>query len=682
MKLTRSTIFITTVIVLTILAHFNIAAAPEGAQKSAYPNTNEAAITTVLLKKSKFKAPLLSQILREQLSHRRLRKSDFLELFKYGVYQMSRGEAEQMFYFIDSNKDDMIDMGEWAAFGTLFIKPFEACDTSNNYLLELKEFKYCYDKDPKTKVIEFRRRQQKTRYELLMDTISTRGRSVVNFIDYVFLRRALFGWMNCHSSNKYIALSAFKCAVSTAIPQKLLIKYHIEKIYFSGKKLANDKNLLQLDFISYLRTLQFTYVFSIVGLPHDTPAPMIEKSQFNKAIREDRIPMNINEEEVEIWYKLIDSTPFVTAGNVRNKYMDFDTFCFFYNYHRIFYKYNMEKPLQISKDEVMKAMGDTYWPDEVLQSLDVAHTEFTEPQYMEVTNILQRLRLNERDFYNRSFLELSSEKKEAKAVKTVAATESAIKSNLALLCKAVSANKAKKVKVAQDTSLSTASLHNKTTIENNYWDKKPNMANRKVYFDTMTGIDKRYWTQEIFFKAALLSNFFVDILGEDAQHDKNWIIGVSQFIDVAPHHWETAIPTIGLHMRSNHKFYKSLPHELDLDIIGFIQMENFDRKVQTHKTDSTERINEGSLKIIMKDYGMINMPDTIIDLTAKGNDILGRRMFDPKTTLTNIITIQAAAGDDIRSKGRIKEFGLKKNADPSRAFNDESGKRFFASPLV
>ena len=409
MKLTRSTILITTLIVLTILATFTTSAAPAGAQKSAYPNQFEPAISTPLLKKAEFKAPLLSQILREQLSHRRLRKSDFLELFKYGMYQMSRGEAEQMFYFIDQNKDDMIDMSEWGAFVTLFVKPFEACDTQHNYLLEPKEFKVCYDKDPKTKVIEFRRRQQKDKYVLMMDTISTRGRSVVNFMDYVFLRRALFGWMNCHSSNKYIALSAFKCAVREAIPQKYRIKYHFEKIYMVGKRLANDRNLLQLDFISYLRTLQFTYVFSIIGLPHDTP--MIEKSQFVKAIREDRIPMNINEEEVNIWYNLSDSTPF----NI-NKYLNFDTFCFFYNYHRIFYKYNMEKPLQISKDEVMKAMGDTYWPEEVLQALDIATTDFTEPQYLEVTNILQRLRVNERDFYIRSFLELSSEKEDTKAV--------------------------------------------------------------------------------------------------------------------------------------------------------------------------------------------------------------------------------------------------------------------------
>ena len=398
MKLDKKTLLINALIVLTILVHITLCGEPKGAQKSAYPNEFEPAISTPLLKKANFKAPLMSAALRETLAHRRLRKSDFLELFHYGMYELTRGETEQLFNFVDQNKDDMIDKGEWGAFTQLFILPFEACDMSHNYLIEPKEFKTCFDKDPKTKLVSFRRRQEKDKYTLMMDVISTRGRSVVNFADYVFLRKALFGWQNCHSSNKYIALSQFKCAFRESLPQKYHLKYHYEKIYFVGKKLANDRNLIQLDFVTYLRTLHFAYVFSIIGLPHDTP--VIEKSQFIKAIREDRIPMNINEAEVNIWYDLIDSTPFRI-----NKLMGFDAFAFFYNYHRIFYKYNMERPLQISKDEVLKSMNDTYFPEEVLQALDVSTTNFSEPQYLEVSNIVARTRLNERDFYIRSFLQ-------------------------------------------------------------------------------------------------------------------------------------------------------------------------------------------------------------------------------------------------------------------------------------
>ena len=60
-----------------------------------------------------------------------------------------------------------------------------------------------------------------------------------------------------------------------------------------------------------VRTLNFAYVFSIISLPNDTP--VVEKTQFIKAIREDRIPMNINEDEVNIWFNLIKSNPFKTT---------------------------------------------------------------------------------------------------------------------------------------------------------------------------------------------------------------------------------------------------------------------------------------------------------------------------------------------------------------------------------
>merc|ERR1711957_78992 len=128
----------------------------------------------------------------------------------------------------------------------------------------------------------------------------------------------------------------------------------------------------------------------------------------------------------------IDSTPFRI-----NKLMGFDAFAFFHGYHRIFYKYNMERPLQISKDEVLKSMNDTYFPEEVLQALDVSTTNFSEPQYLEVSNIVARTRLNERDFYIRSFLQTDDKTNEKAEIKE------------------------EKFRFKQDASMHTPSLYNK-----------------------------------------------------------------------------------------------------------------------------------------------------------------------------------------------------------------------------
>jgi hypothetical protein len=473
-----------------------------------------------------------------------------------------------------------------------------------------------------------------------MDVLSTRGKSIVNFADYLFLRRALFGWVNCHSSNKYMAMSQFKCAMKQAIPQKYHLKNHYEKVYKVGLTLSNDRNLIQLDFVTYLRTLHFAYVFGVLGLPHDTP--VLEKSQFIKAIREDRLPLNWSEEEINIIYDLIDATPFKI-----NKYMNFDAWSFFYNLHRIFFKYNQEKPLQISKVELLTALKDEYFPIEFLLALDDSKTNFKEPQYLEVSVILQRLRLNERDFYF-SFKQIQEELS------------------------------AKDMRFKQDSSLTTTSFWNQTTKNSTFWDVKLNETNRDIFFSTMTSNDKKFWNIEIYYRSMVLCNFFTTLHGED---DKLWLIGAPRFVEETSRLYELLVPPFGLKLRKNYNFYKNLPRDIQIDILSYLAIENFEFKVNTHKNDSNNLINESLLKIILKDFGMLNMPDQVVDLSQKNFDTLRRRVFEPIETLRNIIIVHTAAGDNVRSLERVATYGLKANTDPSRAYNDHS-RRFLSSPLA
>jgi len=586
----------------------------------------------------------MSRSLFERDPKRKLRKTDFLEIFRYGLYQLTRGETEQIFSFADLNHDDMIDSDEWNAFTTLYILPFEACDLNKSYIIEAKEFGECFDKDPKSTVVTFRRRYQEKRHEMLMEVVSTRGKSIVNFSDYVFLRRALFGWLNCHSSNKYMAMSQFKCAMKQAIPQKYHLKFHYEKVYKVGLSLANDRNLIQLDFISYLRALHFSYVFGVLGLPHDTP--VLEKSQFVKAIREDRLPLNWSEEEINIIFDLIDATPFKI-----NKYMNFDAWSFFYNLHRIFFKYNEEKPLQISKSEMLLALKDQYFPTEFLMAIDSSKALFTESQYMEVSVILQRLRLNEKDFYF-SFKQAQEQNMKELSIKDL--------------------------RFKQDASLTTNSFWNKTTINSTFWDIDANETNREIFFSTMTSNDKKFWNLEIYYRAMVLTNFFTTLHGID---DNIWLIGAPKFVDETSKLYETVVPPFGMNLRKNYNFYKNLPREIQIDVLSFLAIENYFFKINSHKNDSNNLINESILKIILKDYGMINMPDQVLDLSQKNYDTLRRRVYEIHETLKNIIIVHTAAGDNVRSLDRLTTYGLKANTDPSRKFNDHS-RRFLSSPLV
>ena len=268
------------------------------------------------VKPTGFSAPLFSKSLLESDPTRKLKKADFIETIKYALFQITRGELEQIFTFVDANKDDLVEAKEWDGFVALFVLPFEACDADKNHLLNEAEWTACFDADPKSKLIEFRRRYVEKRHKLMMDVVSTRGKSDINFPDYLFIRKALYGWMSCHSSAKFIAKSHFKCAISSALPQKYHLKQDYERIYESGLKLAADRNLIQLDFISYLRAAYVTYMFGILNLPGDSSG--LEKGHWIKAIKEDRTPNNFEESEINYIYDLVNNSPLTKLNTVAN----------------------------------------------------------------------------------------------------------------------------------------------------------------------------------------------------------------------------------------------------------------------------------------------------------------------------------------------------------------------------
>jgi len=416
-------------------------------QNQTFPNSYEAATSSQVLGKAQYQAPPLSKALLESDPTRKMRKPDFIENLKYALYQMTRGEAEQIFTFVDQNKDDMIDHKEWDAFVALFILPFEACDSNKNYVLELKEFEACFNADPKSKLITFRRRYEADKFRIMINSVSNRGADELNFANYLFLRKALFGWKQCHSNAKYIAKSHFKCALGTAIPQKYYARNDVENIYNVGLRWSADRNLIELDFISYLRVLYSTYIFGVFNMPNDTA--YLEKQQFIKAVKEDRLPNNFEEAEIDQIYELVNNSPTVKINKVSS--IDFATWCFFYGHHRRFNQYSIEKPLQLNLAEFQKMLVDPFVSKEVLLAIDSSFTRFSEAAYQEASLVLQKYRLNEKDFFYARF--------------------------------------------KQDASAAGNSAHIGKTTNATYYSVTSNPANREVFFSIFVDTNKNYWTK-------------------------------------------------------------------------------------------------------------------------------------------------------------------------------------------
>lgn len=586
-------------------------------QLSAFPNTYEAPVSREEVPKSRYQPPRLSQSLKELDPKKRLKKTEFLQWVRYANYKLTRGEAELIFQFADKNKDDLLDTAEWEDFVTLYILPFDACDKNDDFLLDEVEFQECFKADPKSLSVEFPKKyllgNNPTKY--VIDMIQTRGLSQLNMADYIFYRRALYGWINCHSTAKYISKANFRCALLNAIPNKFQLKMDSDKIYESGLLYSNDKNLIQMDFLAYLRILHYYHQFSTFG--HPMSHPYLEKAQFIRGIQEDRLPNNWEESEIELIYSLTNE----------GKVLDFNAFCFFYNLHRLFNKYSIKTPLKIHKSELLLLLRDFETPYFVPQLIDISFTNFSEAEYQEASLVLGRKRLNEKGFFF-SFKQDASQ-------------------------------------ITNGTAL------NLTPVFNNTLDIQGNVQNREMFFHIMCGRNRDLWTKKNFYRAFLLSNFFFRMS----------ITNIGLLAEKMQSFYSIVVPSINTDQRRNHNFYKNMPKELEIDLLTFLDIENFLFKVEEMTSSADNIISETNMKIILRDLGMENMPDTVIDLAKKGYDSVRRRIYNVMEAVKFTTIVQAAAAEIRRAKTNVKKYSIKQNTDPSRSYVLPP-RRFLSSPMV
>jgi hypothetical protein len=231
--------------------------------------------------------------------------------------------------------------------------------------------------------------------------------------------------------------------------------------------------------------------------------------------------------------------------------------------------------------------------------------------------------------------------------------------------------------LGQDASVSSHSLHNDSTKFATYYEKKPNNTNRMTFFTTMASTDKKYWSKDIFYRAFSLSNLFTEL----CQGDKRWLVSAATFLENLGKYYETVNPPINIKIRRNYILYKNIPREVDIDLLTFLALENWQFKIAEHNKSSNDLINETLLRIILQDYGMNGMPDTVIDVSKKGYDPLRRRLYDHREVIKHIILVHSAAAETRRSQKAIKDHNLKINDDWSRKFPGVQ-RRFESSPLV
>merc|ERR1712032_1354554 len=164
----------------------------------------------------------------------------------------------------------------------------------------------------------------------------------------------------------------------------------------------------------------------------------------------------------------------------------------------------------------------------------------------------------------------------------------------------------------QDASVRTNATEVKSTIDANHITLSENVENRKVFFNIMLGLHKQFWSKENFYRAFIIGNLYVSLRDVAVKHNVGVLLANLQT------QYDVVSPSINQELRKNYIFYKSLPSDVDLDMLSFLALENFTYKLQNHRFTAASTIEETLLKTCMKDCGMRNIPDTVIDLAKTG----------------------------------------------------------------
>jgi hypothetical protein len=316
--------------------------------------------------------------------------------------------------------------------------------------------------------------------------------------------------------------------------------------------------------------------------------------------------------------------------------IDFESWSFFFGLHRMFNKYSIERPLQMNKQEFLKMLNDPFINNEILMALDASYTKFDEQHYQEASLVLQKYRLNEKDFFFARF--------------------------------------------KQDASASTYSLHLNSTINSNFYNLNKNDTNREVFFTIFQDVNTQQWNKRELYRAFQLANLYTS-LNDYTYETITRVVSSPTFVEKLPSQYDVVRPPINMKQRSNYVIYKALPRSIGVDILTFLALENFFTKFRITSMSSNINLEETRVKIILSDLGMQNMPDTVLDLSGKGYDQLHRRTYNPLEIAKNTCIVHAVASENMRNHMSIIAHKIKPNNDASRKYPTRE-RRFMSSDKI
>jgi len=303
-----------------------------------------------------------------------------------------------------------------------------------------------------------------------------------------------------------------------------------------------------------------------------------------------------------------------------NNAMNFASFCFFHNIYRLYHKYSIENTLQINETELLDLLQDDLIPYAITNAIDNSVANFTQAELAEAVLFFQKQKPDETEFFY-SFKQVN--------------------------------------KPSFDFVHDELQFYKDLTPNKG----KPNQEARHIFYTTMTDISSKYWTKFTLYKAFHLANMFL-ALSSNYQYKVQAGVLIAKINDF----YDTVNPPFGFLQRRNYLLYKYLPGSVYLDLITFLQVEVIPLKFRVTTISDRDTINEAQVKSILKDYGLIEISDLVIDQALVGYDKFQRRIYNSLRLIGIIITVRSVAAELQRSLKVIEKDKLKITKSLLRTF--------------
>ncbi len=194
-------------------------------------------------------------------------------------------------------------------------------------------------------------------------------------------------------------------------------------------------------------------------------------------------------------------------------------------------------------------------------------------------------------------------------------------------------------------------------------EKPRNGFSRYYFFLSQTSPDKFFWTKPMFYRAFIITNLFCELA-----KDQRYLVSINDLLEKLPSLYDTVTPPVSIFQRENYLFWKNLPRENHIDLLVFVNVENFKVKFNVHKLNKSDLINETLLKLIMKDWGWSEMPDTVIDLAKRGYDALRRRVYFVKDVMKYMLILHSYALENYTNRNYRAVYAIEPVYDYTRRY--------------